>query len=322
MIVMRFLQHLFLSVRQGPNQMQFMKSLNFITVIAEEKSIRKASERLAITPSALNRRLLAIEDELNCPLFERMASGVRLNTAGELFLHHIKRQQIDLERVRSQIADLEGMRRGHVNLVSSHYAVANVLAEEMAEYRHAYPRVTFSVQTCERDMAEYQLSQLNADLAMTVGPVISSAVKILASLSLAPVAIMRPDHPLSQKSSIRLYECAEFPIIMPEKQDHITSLIHLARTATGVNLNVVGTYDNHAFRDQYLQHEDAIGFHLPLSYSSSMKTGLITKPFAQSDIPPTMVCLLQLSNRVLSVAAAKFAEQLVARLERQFQGVN
>ena len=70
--------------------MQFMKSMHFITVIAEEKSIRKAAEKLAITPSALNRRLLAIEDELSCPLFERLAIGVRLNTAGELFVHHIK----------------------------------------------------------------------------------------------------------------------------------------------------------------------------------------------------------------------------------------
>jgi len=302
--------------------MQFMKSLHFITVIAEEKSIRKASERLAITPSALNRRLLAIEDELNCPLFERMASGVRLNTAGELFLHHIKRQQIDLERVRSQIADLEGMRRGHVNLVSSHYAVADVLAEEMAHYRHAYPRVTFSIETCEREIAEYQMSELNADLAMTVGPVLSSAFKVLASIAIAPVALMASDHPLAQKSSIRLYECGEYPVIMPQKHDHIASLIRLAETTTGVSLNVVGSYDNHAFRDQYLQHDNAIGFHLPLSETASLKTGLITKPFDHSDIPSTMVCLLQLANRVLSVAAAKFAEQLVARFERQFPGVN
>lgn len=302
--------------------MQFMKSLTFISVIAEEKSIRKASERLAITPSALNRRLLAIEEELKCPLFERMASGVRLNTAGELFLHHIKRQHIDLERVRSQIADLEGMRRGHVNLVSSHYAVADVLAEEMADYRHAYPRVTFSIETCEREMAEYHLSELNADLAMTVGPVISSAFKILASIRLAPVALMKSDHPLAKNSSIRLYECAEFPIIMPHKHDHLSALMQLAQASTGVTLNMVGHYDNHAFRDHYLQHEDAIGFHLPLSQNASIKTDLITKPLAQSDIPSTMVCLLQLGNRVLSVAAAKFAEQLVARLEKQFPGVN
>ena len=302
--------------------MQFMKSLNFITIIAEEKSIRKASERLAITPSALNRRLLAIEEELRCPLFERMASGVRLNTAGELFLHHIKRQQIDLERVRSQISDLEGMRRGHVNLVSSHHAVADIIAPEMAKYRRAYPRITFSIQTCEREMAEYHLSELNADLAITVGPVISSVFKTLASISLAPVAVMRADHPLAQQPSIRFYECAEFPIIMPQKDDHISSLIHLAQAATGVTLDMVGSYDNLEFRNHYLQQEDAIGFDLPLAQSASMNNELITKHFANSDIPATVVCLLQLENRVLSVAAAKFAEQLVARLERQFPGTN
>lgn len=62
--------------------MRFMTSLRFIDAVAREKSIRKAAEKLAITSTALNRRILQIEDEIGQPLFERLASGVRLNTAG------------------------------------------------------------------------------------------------------------------------------------------------------------------------------------------------------------------------------------------------
>ena len=94
--------------------MRFMTSLRFIDAVAKEKSIRKAAEKLAITSTALNRRILQIEDEIGQPLFERLASGVRLNTAGELFVQHIRAQQADLARVQSQLADLSGMRRGHV----------------------------------------------------------------------------------------------------------------------------------------------------------------------------------------------------------------
>ena len=45
--------------------MRFMTSLRFIDAVAREKSIRKAAEKLAITSTALNRRILQIEDELS-----------------------------------------------------------------------------------------------------------------------------------------------------------------------------------------------------------------------------------------------------------------
>ena len=98
--------------------MRFMTSLRFIDAVAREKSIRKAAEKLAITSTALNRRILQIEDEIGQPLFERLASGVRLNTAGELFVQHIRNQMSDVNRVLSQISDLSGIRRGHVRVSS------------------------------------------------------------------------------------------------------------------------------------------------------------------------------------------------------------
>ena len=92
------------SASSGMAIMRFMTSLRFIDAVAREKSIRKAAEKLAITSTALNRRILQIEDELGQPLFERLASGVRLNTAGELFVQHIRTQTAELARVQSQIS--------------------------------------------------------------------------------------------------------------------------------------------------------------------------------------------------------------------------
>ena len=75
--------------------MRFMTSLKFIDVVAREGSIRKAADKLAITSTALNRRILQIEDEIGQPLFERLPGGVRLNTAGEIFVQHIRLQFAD-----------------------------------------------------------------------------------------------------------------------------------------------------------------------------------------------------------------------------------
>ncbi len=90
--------------------MRHLTSLRYIDAVAKAGSIRGAAESLAITSTALNRRILALEEELGVPVFERLPHGVRLSSAGEILIHHIRNQISDMERVRSQIADLSGVR--------------------------------------------------------------------------------------------------------------------------------------------------------------------------------------------------------------------
>ncbi|MDU0353957.1 LysR family transcriptional regulator [Paraglaciecola aquimarina] len=93
--------------------------LLFFKTIAEIGSIRKAAKSLTITSTALNRRILALEKELGTEVFERLPKGVELSAAGEVFLHHVREQLTDIEKVKSQIADLRGERRGHINIACS-----------------------------------------------------------------------------------------------------------------------------------------------------------------------------------------------------------
>ena len=108
--------------------MRHLTHLNYIDVVAKEKSIRKAAEKLSITSTALNRRIIALEEEIGTPLFERLSTGVRLNTAGELLIQHVRFQMNDLSRVLSQIADLSGIRRGHVKITCNSSTIGNFLS--------------------------------------------------------------------------------------------------------------------------------------------------------------------------------------------------
>ena len=140
--------------------MRFMTSLRFIDAVAREKSIRKAAEKLAITSTALNRRILQIEEEIGQPLFERLPSGVRLNTAGELFVQHIRAQQAELARVQSQIADLSGIRRGHVRVACGAETLRYFLPDVIAGYRAQHDAVTFDIKRQYGDAAEAALESL------------------------------------------------------------------------------------------------------------------------------------------------------------------
>ena len=99
--------------------MKYLSSLNYLNEIVKQGSIRKAAERLNITSTALTRRLKALENDVGVEIFERLPRGVRLNTAGEILITQIRKQIIEMEKIKSQIADLSGQRRGDVKISCS-----------------------------------------------------------------------------------------------------------------------------------------------------------------------------------------------------------
>jgi DNA-binding transcriptional LysR family regulator len=175
--------------------MHSLAPLQFIDVIARAGSIRKASEALAITSTALNRRVLALEDELGFPIFERLPRGVRLSTAGELLVTHLRHQASDFERLRSQLVDLAGARSGHVAIACSQAILPFFMPEQIGQYRRNHPGVTFSVQLRDRAAAEAALVAHDADLALIFEPIRMSEVQILASVRQQIHAVMAVDHP-------------------------------------------------------------------------------------------------------------------------------
>jgi len=57
--------------------MRHLQTYRFVDAVARAGSIRGAAESLAITPSALNRRILALEDDLGVAVFERLTRAPR-----------------------------------------------------------------------------------------------------------------------------------------------------------------------------------------------------------------------------------------------------
>ena len=122
--------------------MKHLQTFHLIAAVMRAGSVRKAAEDMNITASALNRRIRQFEAEFGAEIFERLPRGMRLNPAGELILQHIRAQISDLARVQSQVADLAGVRRGHVTIACSQALLPYFLPAELAAYRAANKGVT------------------------------------------------------------------------------------------------------------------------------------------------------------------------------------
>ena len=300
--------------------MRHLTHLRYIDVVAREKSIRKASEKLNITSTALNRRILALEEEVGTPLFERLPSGVRLNTAGELFIQHIRSQMTDLSRVLSQISDLSGVRRGHVIVSGGPEILSSFLPGQIAKYRQDFQAVQFDVlrQTPEQSLTA--LMNFETDMAFIFDSVLPSDLDIVASVSQPLFALVHADHPLAEQQILKLQDCLAWPIISPLSEGGLKTMLEVGRLRTAANLQTVIKTDEPNFISDYIRNENAVGFGIPLSFEENTQivTGLKSIAIDERDVPPGIVHLVQRKGRVLSVAAAKFIDQIVQALNKRF----
>ena len=136
---------------------------------------------------------------MNC---ERTSKGVQLNSAGELFIQHVRAQIADLERVKSRIADLKGMRLGTVRIEATPEVARNFLPAEIQAYREKYAGVTFEIHVSDRTSAEHALISQAVDLAIVLQPTSSSELHSLLDHSQQLYCLMRPGHEFASRKSL------------------------------------------------------------------------------------------------------------------------
>lgn len=295
--------------------MRHLRAYDMIRSVARAGSIRRAAEDMNITGSALNRQIQKFEEEFGVQIFERLPRGVRLNPAGEILMQHIQAQASDLERVKSQIADLGGERRGHVSIACSQALSPIFLPREMARYRAEHPGVTFSVRIRDRAQAERDLSTFATDLAIVFEPVYLVDFEVIKAVEQPVCAVMARDHPLAAVATPRLRECLAHPHVVPSAEYGVRHLMNLATRGRSHRLNPVIEADSFELMRQYVLYENAITFQIPIGLDPVADPRFVVRPIDRRDVLPGLLLIGQLRGRTLPVATARFARRIAAALE-------
>jgi len=295
--------------------MRHQLSMHYLDTVARVGSIRKAADQLAITSSALNRRIIAMEEDIGVPLFDRVAKGVRLNAAGELLIHHFRSQLADMERVKSQIHDLQGVRRGHISITCSQALMVSVLPTQIHAYRAQHPDVSFSLTVCTRQTAALELQSFNADLAVVFEPELTPDFQTILSVPQQIYVQFRRSHELQGEGDVRLWDCLQWPLALPTKNNGVRHLVEKSAANMSSTLSVAIESDNFYFLRRVIEQDNLVSFSVPAGLPAKQKDSVLDhRPVDLQDIPVGMLHVGQLKGRHLSVAASKFLEQLTGAL--------
>ncbi len=291
----------------------------YVEKIARTGSLRSAAEELGITPSALNRRILGIEEELGVEIFERHPSGLRPNIAGEILLKHFRDQLADMERVKSSIADISGQRAGHINIATTREVVQYFLPGLIKQHLVDFPAVTFGVNLLERGEAELSLIDNTNDIAIVFEPLRLAKLHLVYRGQQQMYGVMSDKHPLAGNKKLKIYECRDYPLLLPRRPEGIRRILDMAAEKVGIALTPALQSNSLDLLRLMSQDSSALSFCIAINLRPNLaQDNLVSVPLETPGISPGTLVAGHLTGRSLPVAAARFLETINKELTARF----
>jgi DNA-binding transcriptional LysR family regulator len=119
-------------------------SLRLFVAVCEERNIARAAEREAIVPSAISKRIAAIEGDVGVSLLTRGRRGIEPTPAGEALLRHARDVLGTMERIRAELSEFAKGAHGSVRVFASLSVLSEFLPDDVGGFlaRHESVRVT------------------------------------------------------------------------------------------------------------------------------------------------------------------------------------
>jgi DNA-binding transcriptional LysR family regulator len=289
--------------------------LAYVDAVARHGSIRRAAEALHVASSALNRRILDVEDALGLRLFERLPRGVRATAAGEAFLAYARRSLRELRSLEAQLDGLRGLTRGRVGIAVAESVTGRLLPDAIAEYRASHPAIAFSVTVAGPRALVDDLLRDSVDLILTHEQPDLGTVSVLCSAPQPLCALLAPEHPLAGHSSLRLRDCVPFPIAMPDHTLAARALIDAALERSSIQLEPAIVSNSIETTKIFARTSHGVCFSFRIGNKPDV-SGMVSIPLADPGLSDARLFLASRRGRVLPVAAAAFAELLGAAFEQ------
>lgn len=281
----------------------------YVDAVARHGSIRKAAEALHVVSSALNRRILDLEEELGSPLFERLPRGVRPTAAGDLFLGYVRRSMHELEQVGEQIEGLRGLLRGRVRVGVAESVTGHMLPMAIARFQARHPNVAFHVWVDGPTGLANALATDAADLILTHDPQDRPGITTIATVHQPFCAVVSADHPLATRTTLRVRDCLAFPIAMPDSTLAARALMDRVVGRASFQLQPALVSNSVELTRTFARQNKAVCFQFRISGESDA-SGMVAIPLTDPGFAHAPLTLAVRRNRVLPVGAAAFAQLL------------
>ncbi|WEV50202.1 LysR substrate-binding domain-containing protein (plasmid) [Acinetobacter sp. ESL0695] len=119
-------------------------SLQAFEAAARHGNFARAAEELSLTEGAISRQIGRLESLLNCKLFDRVGSRVKLNAVGQNYAHHVRETLDRLDRNTQYIQGLpEGTKSLEISVLPTF--ASRWLIPRLGDFQKKYPDIMLNI---------------------------------------------------------------------------------------------------------------------------------------------------------------------------------
>ena len=293
-------------------------ALRYLVAVARYGSIRRASDELNISASAINRQILRLEAEFGIELFERRASGMKATRHGELVIEHARNTLHEFDAVRSEISETQGELSGNIRISTLDSLTLHVLPSAMIAFRKEHSAVTFQIETSNPAGVTRHVSNDSADIGLTFLSEARSGITILHHVPAPLCAIMHKNHPLAAHKSLSAFDCLRHEIILQEDSGPVISFLgkemeEMRRDATPILItNTIVASKTMILRGA------GLGFFTRLGFIEELEAGeIIAVPLSEEGPSSLTLATIISSSRRTTRAIDRFVDVLSKVLDEE-----
>lgn len=200
-------------------------ALRYFLEVHRQGSYRAAAEHLFVAPSAISRQVMLLEEEVGSPLLERSRgkSTLALTAAGEVLVRYARRMELELERTKSDIEALSGMKRGRVLFGIPETFSRDFIPEFLAKFNNQYCGITYHLHVAGTPELLEMLANDDLDAVMAFNASVSPDLRVVYQKKLSSHVLVPEGHPLFEREQLTLSDIAEYGIALPDR--HIGSKV-------------------------------------------------------------------------------------------------
>ena len=196
-----------------------IRTLRYFLVIAQEKNITRAADILHVTQPTLSRQMMDLEKELGTVLMLRGKNGLTLTDDG-IFFYQRAEEIVELaDRLENAFVEKNADISGLISIGATEAVGSRLFAKCIKQFSEKYPLVQFVMYNEMADYIKDRMDKGLIDVGLLLEPVDTSKYDFIRlSQKETWGVLMRDDHPLAEYASITPDEIAEYPLILPMRE--------------------------------------------------------------------------------------------------------
>lgn len=286
------------------------RMLLYLHEVARCGSIRKAAERLNVSPTAINKQILLLEAQQGMPLFERLTRGLRPTAAGEVLVAHVRRTLRDHERAEREISALKGLKSGEVKIATMGGLAAGVLPRIVERFLKRTPHMRVTVITAFIDEIHRRLEDGEIDLGLAYNLPFNPRVTTFCTFDARLGAVVSAGHPLAAQERVRVQDCLSYPIIQAAPSMVMHATIAALFLNADADLNPRHQTNSIEYMKAIIRQGEAVGFLSPYDVEEEVAAGTLVFLPVMGAHTTNALMLVHHAQRRLTLPADIFAREI------------